>query len=133
MGNDFLDRLFDELPTGGLPEGWTGWVAHSSLPIPTAKRQKERPWCRGRPRSALVEWFPRTTKPPWEGTRWAVHSPADQLSGLSKAGWFVVNAYVRCDQEFDPQGEEIGVLTARVLDEIYASLERFYWDQRRRR
>ena len=133
MNTDFLDDLFADPASREFSDGWTGWVPHSALTMPTAKSPKERPWCRGRPRSGWAEWFPRTSKPPWEGTRWAVHSPSEQLPGLSKPGWFVVNAYVRREAEFAPKGKRLGVLPSAFLEEIYRRLDGFYWDQRRGR
>ena len=133
MSADFLDALFRDPSDQGLPDGWTGWVTHAALPIPTAKSVKDRPWCRGRSRAGSVEWFPRTSKPPWEGTRWAVHSPAGHFPGLTRPGWFVVNAYTRQDQGFNPKGDELGVLGPEVLDLIYERLNGFYWDSGRGR
>ena len=124
-----IDALFDEFTSSNLPDGWIGWVQHEQLAIPTAKRTKVRPWCRGRSQVGQVEWFPRTTKPPWEGDRYAVQSPPDESLGLSSSGWFVVNAYVRKRATFDPKGEDRGVVDDALLQALYKRLENFYWDQ----
>ncbi len=109
-------------------DGWTGWVPVASLLI--QGDGKERPWCRGRGRGGQVEWFPRTSKPPREGLRFALKSPAGHLPGLRRPGWFVVNAYVRKPAAFRPRGEELGVLPDAELAELYAKLETFYWEAR---
>lgn len=119
-------------PPSELPDGWAGWVPAETLVMPTARGAKCRPWCRGRARATELEWFPRTSKLPWEGTRYAVFSPEGQLPGLRKPGWFVANAYVRTVAEFDPAGEPLGTIPADVMASLYACLENVFWDEYRR-
>ena len=127
---DYIDELLAEAFDTSLPDGWTGWVDGSRLHMRSDTKRKTRPWCRGRPRTGRVEWFPRTAKRPREGSRWAVYSAADQFAGLSKPGWFILNAYVHVDQALDPNGERLGTISEDVLDELYVKLSRLFWDQR---
>ena len=122
-------KLILEEARRGPASGWTGWVAPDDLKA--SKKQAYRPWCRGRARGNFVEWFPRTSKPPWEGTRWAVPSPEGHLPGLTKAGWFVVNAYTRTEAEHEPDGRALGVMPTAFLDQLYEKLSNFYWDAQR--
>ncbi len=132
MSANFLDRLISA-PPSALPSGWAAWLPHDALSMPTATERKARPWCRGRGRNGAVEWFPRTTKPPFEGTRYAVHSPAGHVAGLTKPGWFVVNAYVRRSEAFAPSGDALGVFPPALLEKLYQRLENLYWDSERPR
>ena len=125
-----MEDLFRPQRQEDLAPGWTGWVEPDTLSV--GGEPKNRPWCRGRDRCRAVEWFPRTTKPPWEGTRWAVPSPAGQLRGLQKPGWFVANAFVRREVGFDPGAGCVGQLPPPVLDALYRCLENFYWDSHHR-
>lgn len=113
-----------------LTEGWVGWVEHQTLPMPTSHVDKVRPWVRGRARAGFVEWFPRTSKQPREGNRYAVFSATNDGSGLPDKGWFLANAYVRRDQHFDPQGQKTGRLYPPYLAMLYQRLDNLYWDER---
>ena len=124
-----IDALLAHAPPQ-LSEGWVGWVSHQTLPMPTSQADKVRPWARGRARAGFVEWFPRTSKQPREGSRYAVVSTATDGSGLPDKGWFLANAYVRRDQHFDPQGQKAGCLYPQHLRALYHRLENLYWDER---
>ena len=124
-----LDNLFSRFSSRHLPDGWFGWVHHEQLPMPTAKRAKTRPWCRGRAKAGRVEWFPRTAKKPREGDRYGVWCPADPKLGFSKPGWFVVNVYVPKAEGFAPAAKQQGTVDDAMLSEIYKRLETFYWDK----
>ena len=78
-------------------------------------------------------WFPRTTSPQWEGDRYAVYSPANHLTGLSRPGWFIASRYCQRPRGWDPSGEHAGDLPSAYLDEIEAKLENHFWDNRGRR
>lgn len=109
------------------PDGWTGWVGDPELT--GGLKGKWRPFCRGRPIRGTVLWFPRTSKRPREGERFAVYSPAGQIDGLSKSGWFITNVFVRRAPGYRPEpARHLGVLPTEVLDAIYAKLARQYWD-----
>lgn len=124
-----LDALLAP-PTSSLVEGWVGWVPHQALAMPTSSVEKVRPWARGRVRSGYVEWFPRTSKQPREGIRYAIASTENDGAGLPGKGWFLANAYVRTEQHFAPMGEETGRLYPPYLATLYKRLENLYWDER---
>jgi hypothetical protein len=126
-----FDDLLPPHPAFPLADGWTGWVPHDVLAMSSARVAKSRPWCRGRARGASVEWFPRTSKLPYEGARYGVFSPDGHLPGLGKPGWFVANVYVRTEPAFDPAGEPLGVLPASIVDRLYLCLENVFWDVHR--
>jgi hypothetical protein len=109
-----------------LPDGWTGWVGDPKLA--SVMRGKWRPFCRGRAIRSSVIWFPRTGKPPREGERFGIFSPALQLPGLTNSGWFITNVFVRRPTHYHPApSRACGVLPDDVVDAIYAKLSRHYW------
>ncbi len=122
MSAEFFDPPHNR---NGLPDGWTGWVEPEKLRM--GHTGTPRPWCRGRVERGLVAWFPRTTQDPFGDERFAVDSPADQLHGLSRSGWWICNAFVNKQPSFDPDGEPIGILPSDILDRLYQRLDGLYW------
>jgi hypothetical protein len=113
-----------------LPAGWTGWVDEHSM-IESMKG-KPRPFCRGRCVQHGGPWFPRSSKPPAEGIRWAVYSPQRQLPLFDREGWFIVSRYLTRPCDFVPEVTRVcGCLDDAVVDELHRKLQQFFWDQRR--
>lgn len=119
-----LERALRASPQGN---GWVGIVDRSLLAMRTDPQKRERPWCRGREVAGDVRWFPRTTKRPREGERFAVFSPATSLPKLELDGWFLADQYVGRPPQFEVQGEPCGRVEERTLGELYAKLRGRYW------
>jgi hypothetical protein len=112
-----------------LRPGWVAWVGSAQLA--TKDDKPGRPWVRGKTRDGMsIEWFPRSSKPPREGMRWAVYSSAGQLPRFTRQGWYIANAFRRRDATYVPEGDEYGVLPPTVVEEIYKRLDNFYWDSK---
>jgi hypothetical protein len=97
-----------------------------------ALQGKVRPFCRGHSAGAIAPWFPRSaSQPRGASSRWALFSPAHQLSGLASPGWFLVDCHQYHAAGYHPSANPCGVLPEPFVDALEARLGDFFWDPER--
>ena len=109
------------------PDGWVARVDSKHLFMAYDPRQNPRPWCHVRAASRFSLWVPRSTKGPrWDKREFVVVSKAGELPRLDMDGWWVICSYMRKPIDFEPKGQEFGVLGKDQLSEIRRVLKNFY-------
>lgn len=133
MSLDPIDRVIDEPAPKQIQRdepGWTAWVDQAALRMPRSPHER-RPWCRGVGRAGVSQhWFPRTSKRPREGGRYAVFSPAHHLPKLDRPGWFLAACFLtRPPAWVPPDADPCGVLPEAFVRGIHDRLSNFYRDR----